>query len=89
MNNQERIKKYKREHCTRCKNKNKFDCEIRIFTNNNIVCTKCVFYEREINFIKCMKKKCEQCKNYNICFNYNPKGRKNKKNFTKSMEEMQ
>ena len=34
MTNQERIEKYK--------NKDKFYCEIRAFTNNDIVCTKCV-----------------------------------------------
>lgn len=28
-------------------NKDKFDCEIRVFTNNDIVCTKCVYYERQ------------------------------------------
>ena len=47
MTNQERIKKYKKEHCSRCKNKDKFDCEIRVFKNNDIVCTKCVYYERQ------------------------------------------
>ncbi len=47
MTNQERIEKYKKEYCTRCKNNNKNDCEIRIFKNNNIVCTKCVYYERQ------------------------------------------
>ena len=47
MTNQERIEKYKKEHCSKCKNKDKFDCEIRIFKNNDIVCTKCVYYERE------------------------------------------
>ena len=39
MTNQERIKKYKEEHSSRCKNKTKNDREIRY--------TKCVYYERE------------------------------------------
>ena len=47
MTNQERIEKYKKEYCTRCKNNNKNDCEIRIFKNDNIVYTKCVYYERQ------------------------------------------
>ena len=47
MTNQERIEKYKKEHCSKCKNKDKFDCEIRVFKNNDIVCTKCVYYERQ------------------------------------------
>ena len=47
MNNQKRIQKYIQEHCPKCKNKEKFDCEIRVFKNNNIICTKCVYYERE------------------------------------------
>jgi formylmethanofuran dehydrogenase subunit E len=47
MTNQERIKKYKEEHCSRCKNKTKNDCEIRVFQNGDVICTKCVYYERE------------------------------------------
>lgn len=47
MTNQERIEKYKKEHCLKCKNKNKFDCEIRIFKNNDTICTKCIYYERQ------------------------------------------
>ena len=47
MTNQERIEKYIKEHCQRCKNKTKFDCEIKVFKNDNTVCTKCVYYERE------------------------------------------
>lgn len=47
MTNQERIEKYKKEYCSKCKNKDKFDCEIRVFTNNDIVFTKCVYYERQ------------------------------------------
>lgn len=47
MTNQERIKKYTEEHCSRCKNKTKNDCEIRAFQNGDVICTKCVYYERE------------------------------------------
>lgn len=47
MTNQEGIEKYKKEYCTRCKNKNKNDCEIRVFANCEAVCTKCVYYEQE------------------------------------------
>ena len=47
MTNQERIQKYIKEHCNKCKNKNKFDCEIRVFQNSNTLCTKCVNYERK------------------------------------------
>lgn len=57
MTNQERIEKYKKEHCSKCKNKNKFDCEIRIFKNNDIVCTKCVYYERQNQLCKLHEKK--------------------------------
>lgn len=47
MTDQERINKYIEEHCKNCKNKTKFDCEIRVFRNEDIVCTKCIAYERE------------------------------------------
>lgn len=47
MTNKERMEKYKIEHCSRCKNKNKFDCEIRIFSYKDIIMTKCVYYEKE------------------------------------------
>ena len=47
MTNQKRIEKYIKEHCEHCKNKEKFDCEIRIFKNNGILCTKCIYYERK------------------------------------------
>ena len=47
MTNQERIEKYKTEYCTRGKNKEKNDCEIRVFANCETVCTKCVYYEQE------------------------------------------
>ncbi len=45
MTNQERIEKYVKEHCSKCKNK--AECEIRVFQYNKIICTKCVHYERE------------------------------------------
>lgn len=47
ITNQERIKKYIKELCNKCKNKNEFDCEIRVFQSTNIICTKCVNYESE------------------------------------------
>lgn len=40
MTNQERIEKYKKSIV-------QFDCEIRIFKNNDTICTKCVYYERQ------------------------------------------
>ena len=46
MTNQERIEKYIKEHCSKCKNKDKFDCTIRIFQSKEVICTKCVNYER-------------------------------------------
>lgn len=27
----------------------------------------------KINYANCMKRKCEQCKNYDYCFRYRPK----------------
>ena len=49
MTNSERFKKYIKEHCKNCKN-NKTDlCDIRIAVIDNIVQTKCGFYEREKN----------------------------------------
>lgn len=47
MNNQKRVEKYKKEYCSNCKNKDKPDCEIRVFQYNNTVCTRCVYYERK------------------------------------------
>lgn len=41
------IKQFKEENCSKCKNRKKFECDIRVFKNNDIVCTKCVYYERE------------------------------------------
>ena len=47
MTNQERIQEYIKINCSNCKNKNKQDCEIRVFRNENVICTKCIAYERE------------------------------------------
>ena len=49
MTNEERFEKYKREYCKRCKNKNADLCEIRVFAMNNIVYTKCSYYEVEVD----------------------------------------
>lgn len=49
MTNQERFKKYKQEHCKYCKNRTKDLCDIRIAVKNDVIETKCVFYEREQN----------------------------------------
>ena len=51
---------YKRELCTRCKNKNndKDLCNIRVNIKNE---AQCVNYER------CMKNKCKICKNNTKC----------------------
>lgn len=46
MTEKEREQKYKQEYCTRCKNKDKNDCEIRVFRVQDVICTKCVNYER-------------------------------------------
>ena len=47
MTEKQREQKYKQEYCTRCKNKDKNDCDIRVFSLQNTVCTKCMNYERE------------------------------------------
>ena len=39
--------KYIEENCKNCKNKDKDLCEIRISVFNDIITTKCVYYERE------------------------------------------
>ena len=48
MNNQERIQKYIEEHCKNCKNKDKFECEIRVFQNSDNIYTRCSAYEKEV-----------------------------------------
>ncbi len=47
MIDEERYEKYIKEHCIRCKNRTTDLCNIRIFVINGVVCTKCVYYERE------------------------------------------
>lgn len=47
MTNAERYKKYKEEHCKNCKHKEEYLCDIRIFVFNDIITTKCGYYERE------------------------------------------
>lgn len=47
MSNEERIQKYIKEHCSKCKNKHKYECEIRVFQNGGTIYTRCRAYERE------------------------------------------
>lgn len=47
MTNEERYQKYAEEHCKRCKNKETNLCEIRISKCNDIIQTKCVYYEKD------------------------------------------
>lgn len=47
MTNEERYQKYIEENCKNCKNKEKDLCEIRISVFNNIITTKCAYYERK------------------------------------------
>lgn len=47
MSNEERYKKYIQEHCKNCKNRKSNLCDIRITVIDNIIDTKCEFYERE------------------------------------------
>lgn len=46
MTNQERYQKYIKEHCKNCKNRTSNLCDIRIAVKNDVIETKCVFYER-------------------------------------------
>ena len=48
MNDLERYEKYVKEHCNHCKNKDTELCEIRIADYNDIVVTKCVYYDSEL-----------------------------------------
>ena len=50
MTIQEKLEKYKEEHCSKCKNKDKELCDIRVFAIDRIIYTKCGFYEREDKF---------------------------------------
>ena len=47
MTEEKIYKKYIKEQCNNCKNKDKNDCEIRIRQSNNLIVTKCDYYERE------------------------------------------
>lgn len=49
MTNEERYEKYIDYSCKHCKNRcnNEDLCEIRIFVCNDVITTKCVYYERE------------------------------------------
>ena len=46
MTNSERYQKYIKEHCKNCKNRTSNLCDIRIAVKNDVIETKCVFYER-------------------------------------------
>lgn len=46
MTNKERLEKYIEEHCSTCKNKTKYDCEIKIYKKGDTIVTKCEYYER-------------------------------------------
>lgn len=46
MTTKQRLEKYIQEQCKNCKNRKGQECEIRTFECNNIICTKCVRYER-------------------------------------------
>ena len=47
MTNAERYKKYIDEHCKDCKHKKEDLCDIRISVFNDVVTTKCSYFERE------------------------------------------
>lgn len=47
MTNEERYQKYIKENCKKCKNKNNYDCEIRIHRKDDTIVTRCEYYERE------------------------------------------
>lgn len=47
MTEKQRIDKYIQEHCKNCKNKDKEDCEIRVFQCENETVTKCDYYEKK------------------------------------------
>ena len=49
MTNEERYQKYIEEQCKNCKHKHEDLCDIRIKYFNEIVTTKCSYYEREKN----------------------------------------
>lgn len=43
----ERIQKYIKTQCKNCKNKDSDLCEIRVFKADNVITTRCIYYERE------------------------------------------
>lgn len=47
MTNETRYKKYIKEHCKKCKNKETNLCDIRIFVIEKTIYTKCRYYEKE------------------------------------------
>lgn len=47
MTDKERLRKFEKECCSKCKNKKSQECTIRIFTIDNITYTKCEEYERQ------------------------------------------
>lgn len=47
MTNEERFQKYIKEHCKNCKNRVTDLCSIRISVQDNVIRTKCEYYERE------------------------------------------
>lgn len=46
MTNEERYSKYIEEHCKNCKHKQEELCDIRISVLDDIITTKCEYYER-------------------------------------------
>lgn len=48
MTTKQRLEKYIQEHCKNCKNRKGQDCEIRVFETQDSICTKCVYYERQV-----------------------------------------
>lgn len=47
MTNSERYQKYIKENCKNCKNRKGNLCDIRISVRNDLIETKCQFYEKE------------------------------------------
>ena len=68
MSNIERIQKYIKEYCSNCKNKDTDLCDIRVLRAQDIIYTKCCYYERIIDYESCLKKKCKICKYQEECF---------------------
>ncbi len=47
MTNDERYEKYIKEHCSNWKHRKEDLCDIRISVLDDIITTKCVYYEKE------------------------------------------